>query len=45
MGVTFGAEYAANHHLRFRETLAEHIHQRYRAALANGAAGCAEKVL
>jgi hypothetical protein len=37
-----GAEHAADHHLRLGEALAQHAHQRNRAALADVAAGRAE---
>ena len=42
MGVAPGAEHAADHHLRRRKTLAEHVHERDGATLADGAAGGAE---
>ena len=42
VGVAFGAEHAAHHHLRARKTQAQHIHQRNRAALPDVAAGSAK---
>ena len=43
MGVAFRAQHAADHHLRFGKTPAEHVHQRNRAALAYRATRSAEK--
>ena len=42
MRIAFGAEHAADHHLRLGEALAQHAHQRNRAALADVATGRAK---
>ena len=42
VGVALGAQHAAHHHLGLRKALAEHVHQRDGAALADVATGCAK---
>ena len=43
--IAFGAEHTAHHHLCFRKTLTEHVHQRNGAALPDGAAARAKESL
>ncbi len=45
MRIALGTQHATNHHLRFGETLGQHVHQRNGAALADIAAGRAKAAL